>query len=207
MLVAVLIIDGDVMAQEAPVTTGGSKPPIVLYIMVGFNMILMIGVIAVSFMSYKAEKARVTIDDIQSSQAKTAGAKAGHGGAPAEGGHGGEGGHGEGGAPAATQDFDEKIKVHELEQFTANLTGTVTPKYVKMNISLEQDENLSDMEIQRRTPQIRDTILSILNSKKPADLNTPEGLDNLKNDIKKSLNVFLVTGKVRSVYITNKVIN
>ncbi len=51
--------------------------------------------------------------------------------------------------------------------------------------------------------QVRNTIIDLINSKKPSDLDTPEGREYLKDEIKNALNGFLNTGKVRGVFFTN----
>jgi flagellar protein FliL len=92
-----------------------------------------------------------------------------------------------------------------LEQFTVNLStpGSVNPKFVRVNISLEVPTEDAEAEVTTKLPQVRNAIIDLFNSKRPADLATAEGRDYLKEEIRNALNGFLVNGKVRGVYFTN----
>jgi flagellar FliL protein len=58
-----------------------------------------------------------------------------------------------------------------------------------------------------RKPQIRDTIISILNTKRAEDLLKKEGKSFLKEEIKASINAFLVDGSVEDIYYISFQIN
>jgi flagellar FliL protein len=117
--------------------------------------------------------------------------------------HGGGGGeHGGGGGKHKGGEFGKMLT---LDQFTVNLStpGSATPKYVRVNISLELPTDDLEGEINAKMPQVRNTIIDLFNSKKPADLATAEGRDYLKEEIKTALNGFVVTGKIKGVFFTN----
>ena len=92
-----------------------------------------------------------------------------------------------------------------LEQFTVNLItpGSVNPKYVRVNISLEVPNEDIENEVTSKMPQVRNVIIDLFNSKRSADLSTSDGRDFLKEEIRNSLNNFLVSGKIKGVYFTN----
>ncbi|MBI3535566.1 MAG: flagellar basal body-associated FliL family protein [Deltaproteobacteria bacterium] len=120
------------------------------------------------------------------------------------------GGHGEGAAHGEGEKSSDKKgiefgKMVTLEQFTINLAtvGTVNPKFARVNISVEVPGEDIENELNQKMPQVRNAVIDLFNSKKPADLATSEGRDYLKEEIKKALNDFLVTGKVKGVYFTN----
>ncbi|MBI4925547.1 MAG: flagellar basal body-associated FliL family protein [Bdellovibrio sp.] len=114
------------------------------------------------------------------------------------------GGHGEGEKNSDKKGI-EFGKMVTLEQFTINLAtvGTVNPKFARVNISVEVPGEDIENELNQKMPQVRNAVIDLFNSKKPADLATSEGRDYLKEEIKKALNDFLVTGKVKGVYFTN----
>lgn len=62
-------------------------------------------------------------------------------------------------------------------------------------------------EIDARKPQISDTIISMLNSKKPEELLKKEGKEYLKEEVKTSINNFLVDGQVLDVFYVGFQIN
>ena len=95
-----------------------------------------------------------------------------------------------------------------LENFTANLAqGDGARKFVRMNTVLKFSRDSNEEEFQSRRPQIRDSIISILNSKRPEDLLKNEGKRFLKDEIKSSINSFLIDGKVLDVYYVSFQVN
>lgn len=92
-----------------------------------------------------------------------------------------------------------------LEQFTINLStpGSVNPKYVRVNVAVEVMNEEVEAEFNRRLPQVRNSIIDLFNSKRPADLVTTEGREALKEEIQNALNGFMVSGKVKGVYFVN----
>lgn len=96
----------------------------------------------------------------------------------------------------------------QLDPFTANLAQGDGPKrYIRLNAVLKFSKDSNQEEFKSRTAQIRDTIISILNSKRPEDLLKVEGKAYLKEEIKAGLNSFFVDGKVTDVYYTSFQIN
>ena len=92
-----------------------------------------------------------------------------------------------------------------LDQFTVNLTtpGSTTPKYVRVNISLEVPSDDVESELTQRMPQVRNAIIDLFNSKRPSDVVSEEGRQYLKEEIRGALNGFMVSGKVKGVFFTN----
>jgi flagellar FliL protein len=62
-------------------------------------------------------------------------------------------------------------------------------------------------EIDARKPQISDTIISMLNAKKPEELLKKEGKEYLKEELKTSINNFLVDGQIVDIYYVGFQIN
>jgi len=95
-----------------------------------------------------------------------------------------------------------------LEGFTANLAqGDGPRRYVRMNAVLKFSKDSNEQEFKAKKPQIRDSVISILNSKRPADLLKIEGKKFLKEEIKSSINSFLVDGNVIDVFYVSFQIN
>jgi len=92
-----------------------------------------------------------------------------------------------------------------LDKFTVNLStvGSVAPKYVIVDVSIEVATEDTETEVLQKMPQVRNTIIDLFNSKRSADMATVEGRNYLKDEIKNALNSFLVTGKVDGVFFTN----
>ena len=96
----------------------------------------------------------------------------------------------------------------DLETFTVNLAqGDGPRRYVRLNAVLKMSQDSELTEIQSRKPQIRDTIISILNSKRPEDLLKRDGKIYLKEQIRSSINSYLIEGKVEDIYYVGFQIN
>ena len=95
-----------------------------------------------------------------------------------------------------------------LETFTVNLAqGDGPRRYVRLNAVLKLSDDSEVAEIEARKPQIRDTIIGILNSKKPEDILKRDGKLYLKEQIKSAINSFLIDGKVVDIFYVGFQIN
>ena len=96
----------------------------------------------------------------------------------------------------------------QLEPFTANLAQGDGPKrFVRLNTVLKFSKDSNQEEFKSRNAQIRDTVISILNSKRPEDILKVEGKAYLKEEIKAAINSFFVDGRVIDVYYTSFQVN
>lgn len=100
-----------------------------------------------------------------------------------------------------TADVIKKDNLLPLETFTVNLQqGDGPRRYARMDAVLKMSDDAKAAEFEARKPQIRDTIISVLNTKRPEDLLNKDGKQFLKEEIKAAINAFLVDGKVLDVY-------
>lgn len=105
-------------------------------------------------------------------------------------------------------DVVKKENLLPLDNFTVNLAQTDGPRrYVRLDAVLKMSEDAKAAEFEARKPQIRDTIISILNTKRADDLLKKEGKNFLKEEIKTSINSFLVDGRVEDIYYISFQIN
>ncbi len=95
-----------------------------------------------------------------------------------------------------------------FEKFMVNLAPTEgVKKYLRMSVVLKFSKESNEREIKMRKPQITDSIISILNSKKADDLLSREGKEYLKHEIKATVNSYLAEGKLLDLYYINFQIN
>jgi flagellar FliL protein len=186
--------------ESAPAPTGGSggggsKLPLIL---TAVNTLVTLAMVAVLFISFQKEKKKPTVDDIAANAAPKSEEAKGEKGKEGEG----KGEKGKEGEKKKSADYGKMVT---LEQFTVNLStpGSVNPKFVRVNISLEVPNDDTEGEVTSKMPQVRNVIIDLFNSKRPQDLATAEGRDYLKDEIKNAINGFMVSGKVRGVYFTN----
>ena len=95
-----------------------------------------------------------------------------------------------------------------LDPFTVNLAqGDGPRRYLRLNAVLRFNDESKKDELESRKPQIRDTIINILNAKRPEDLLKKEGKVYLKEEIKAAVNSYLIHGKLEEVFYTGFQIN
>lgn len=115
---------------------------------------------------------------------------------------------GEAGTEQKTVEVVKKENLLPLDSFTVNLAQGEGPRrYVRLDAVLKMSDDAKAPEFEARKPQIRDTIISILNTKRADDLLKKEGKSFLKEEIKASINSFLVDGKVEDIYYISFQIN
>jgi flagellar FliL protein len=106
-----------------------------------------------------------------------------------------------------TEDL-KKESLLDLETFTVNLAqGDGPRRYVRLQTVLKMSEDSDSTEVEARKPQIRDTVIGILNSKRPEDLLKRDGKLYLKEQIKSAINSYLIDGKVIDVFYVGFQIN
>jgi len=195
-------------AKEA--ASGGSDEsksggkPIILYALVVLNMLVVAGVGVMLYMGKQKDAANAkAIDKAAQGIVKDAEKGGEHGG----GGEAKEGEHGEG-KGRANEEAQEFIgQTVPLETFLVNLSGNRGNKLLKVNMELEVDGSKVAGEIDKRKPQIRDIIIILLSSKTYPQLNSPEGREFLREEIRDTVNSFLTTGKIKRVLFTEFIFN
>lgn len=196
--------------DAAPASHAGDSPAAgsnkMMMGVLGLNMVLMLAVAVVLFLGQKKQAQQQTLDQVAAGaaaaeKAAPAAAEHGEGGGHGEGGEGGE--HGAKGAEAPPSDSH----FFSVGDFTANLAGPASSHYVKVTVNFEMNKEADEDELKARKPQFRDKVISLLNSKQPADIQSAEGRNSLKEEIKTVSNTFLKKGKIEGVYFSAFVVN
>jgi len=90
---------------------------------------------------------------------------------------GGDGGEGE----AKKEEVSVKTSIISLDPFVLNLSDR--GRYLKVTIQFEvTDENLQEA-VTNKTPQLRDTIITLVSSKSLSSISSPEGKFQLKDEL------------------------
>jgi flagellar FliL protein len=184
-------------APESSSSSGGGKLPALLGVL---NLLLTVGIGAIVFLQFQKDKHHEAVSDINVDAPASAQAGGEHGEKKEEG-HA-EAAHGEHGEAGKTAANDKLIT---LEQFTVNLsTSPGTPsRFARVVVAVEVTSSEASSELTSKMAPVRNSIIDLFNSKRPADLQTGEGRNFLKEEIRNALNSFLVTGKVKGVYFSN----
>lgn len=104
-----------------------------------------------------------------------------------------------------------------LDPFVVNLADPKASRYVRVTMQLEVDmtaangkgkpnEGAVQEELQKRLPQIRDFVVTLLPSKQSEELRTVEGKQALRDELMGKINGILQHGKVKNIYFTDFVI-
>jgi len=95
----------------------------------------------------------------------------------------GGGGHSGHAAEAAATAAETPVTV-ELDEFTVNLADTDRPRYLKITVVLEVPGEEAAHKMEEFKPQVQDAIISTLTRQYYHALQSPEGKDQLKEQIK-----------------------
>lgn len=96
--------------------------------------------------------------------------------------------------------------IFELTTFIVNLADKGGNRYLRVTMDLElQNAELKD-ELSKRLPQVRDSILMILPSKRFEDISSAAGKTALRDEILEKTNGILTQGKVTNIYFKEFVV-
>lgn len=113
------------------------------------------------------------------------------------------------GNPEAQADAEKVPQIGpilDLNTFIVNLADEDTQRFLKTSISLEMLAAEGIQEANDRMPQIKDYIVTLLPTKKSAELLSAEGKQILRNQLMEGLNQIMTKGKINALYFTDFVI-
>ncbi len=93
-----------------------------------------------------------------------------------------------------------------IEEFIVNIISGDAAHYVKTSLTVELTNEQVKTEVEQRMPQMRDAILLLIGNKTYEELQDLQGKKQLKAELLSTVNSFLQTGKVVSIYFTNFVV-
>lgn len=172
---------------------GGALPsnPKLVVIFLALNSVVLVVIAVLFLMQYTKKSKEVSLADVNMST------EAGHAEKKEEGGEhgGGEGKKGEEGS-------NRFIK----ETFTVNLKDSRGAHYAKVNVEIEVDDDFVREEVKKLIPRIRDFIVVTLSSKTYEQVESVDGREFLREDIRNKINGYLTRGQVKNVYFTEFII-
>lgn len=120
------------------------------------------------------------------------------------GGHGESGGHGDEGHAGKGKGAGGPML--PLDTFIANLADDGGKRYLKTTMQVEFLGDGVPKGLDARLPQIRDLLLTLLTSKTFDEIRTPEGKQQLREEIITRLNQTLDRDAVKAVYFTEFIV-
>ena len=96
--------------------------------------------------------------------------------------------------------------IFSLDTFIVNLADKGGNRYLRVTMDLELGNPELEDEINKRMPQVRDSILMILPSKRFEDISTIQGKTALRDQILETINGFLGQGKITNIFFKEFVV-
>lgn len=90
-----------------------------------------------------------------------------------------------------------------IKEFQVNLADQGGRRYLRLKLYFGSHDKALIKEVNRREPEIRSVIISILRCTTVADLEGQEGMERLKTEILEQVNSLLSNGKLEEVYFDN----
>lgn len=94
-------------------------------------------------------------------------------------------------------------KVIALKPFMTNLADSDRPRYINVTFEMVAKSDKDAQILQQNLPVLRDSIVSILNTKKSLEVTGDAGANKLKSDIQEQLNGLLGGTYIQRVLMTD----
>lgn len=169
-------------AAASAASGGGGQKPTLFIILAVVNMLIVAGVGFMLFQSKKKEAAEPKLEHVIKGEAAAQ-------------------------QEEATTDKSFVGKIVPLETFTVNLAGSKGRRLAKVNMELELEGEEVAEEIDKRKAQIRDIIIILLSSKSFEEISTAEGKNQLRDEVRDTVNAFLTKGRIKMVLFTEFIYN
>lgn len=109
-------------------------------------------------------------------------------------------------AEAAKKPEESQKFIYKMDPFIVNLGDAERMRYLKLKLEVESSEAKSNEEYEKRLPQLRDSVFTILTNKTSKEIMDSEGKAKLRNEIAARLNQLLTTFQIQTVYFAEFVI-
>jgi len=93
-----------------------------------------------------------------------------------------------------------------LDTFTVNLKSDAGRRYLKATMQLELEGEELSLELDAKSPVLRDRIIRILSSKTLEEISSKKGKSKVSEQIVNTLNDMIADGEIRAIYFTEFVI-
>lgn len=103
------------------------------------------------------------------------------------------------------EQFEKKLDVgamYTMDIFVINVKAKGGKADLKFEVSFEMGNKDLNPELDQKTPQIRDLIITMVSSKSIEEISTSVGQDKLKNQMKQRINRILKEDKIRNIYFS-----
>lgn len=96
--------------------------------------------------------------------------------------------------------------MYALPEFVVNLSDPNWPRYIRLKVILEVKNKRVLKEMEERSPQIRDKVISVIRDKTVKDIQSSQGFEELRRELKRELDSIIGTDKINNLYFDGFVI-
>jgi len=96
--------------------------------------------------------------------------------------------------------------LYPMDTFTVNLKSDAGRRYLKVSMSLELEGEELSLELDAKTPVLRDRIIRILSSKTLEEISSKKGKAKVSSQVMDTLNSMISDGQIKGIYFTEFVI-
>ena len=96
--------------------------------------------------------------------------------------------------------------LYPLDTFTVNLKSDAGRRYLKVTMSLELEGDELSLELDAKSPVLRDRIIRILSSKTLEEISSKKGKAKVSAQVMDTLNSMIADGEIKGIYFTEFVI-
>lgn len=113
---------------------------------------------------------------------------------------------------SASSEYDDSRQLNDigilypLDTFTVNLKSDAGRRYLKVTMSLELEGEELSLELDAKSPVLRDRIIRILTSKTLEEISSKKGKQKISTQIMDTLNAMISDGTIKGIYFTEFVI-
>lgn len=167
---------GDIVVAKTQ-TDKKEGPNLIFMIVLVLNILVMVGVLTVTFLAHQKEKNKETVQDVVKGLKQDV-------------------------AQDQNTNQSKETILYPLEQFIVNLAKAGGSRYLKVVAVFEISNDTVKIELDKRLIQIRDLLIMLFSSKTYSQIETQDGKEFLRTEIKNAVNGYLTSGKVLNVYFT-----
>ena len=96
--------------------------------------------------------------------------------------------------------------LYALKTMIVNLADTEANRYLRVTMNLELSGDPVMAEMEKRLPQVQDSIIKILTTRTFEDINTVKGKTALRDEIISKVNSYFTTGSIVNIYFTEFIV-
>jgi len=96
--------------------------------------------------------------------------------------------------------------LYPLDTFTVNLKSDAGRRYLKVTMSLELEGEELSLELDNKSPVLRDRVIRILTSKTLEEISSKKGKQKISEQIMDTLNAMISDGRIKGIYFTEFVV-